>query len=351
MKSLIRIYWFAALATVAIWILVGWQMGLAALFTVFVLTLLEVTFSADNAVINSRVVVKMSPFWQKLFLTVGIFTAVFVVRFVLPLVIVMVTAGLGWSEVLHLITSDSKGYAEHLAEAEPIINAFGGTFLLLIALSYFIDASKTLHWFKPIERRLAKLGQFENLTTFVMLVGATVIFFTTDPAHHSAILIAVILAMVLHIGLSLLSAIMESRNNKRSKNVKPLVGLAALSAFIYLEILDASFSLDGVIGAFAMTNDVFIIMAGLGAGALWVRGMTIHMVRKNTLQQFKFLEHGAHWAIAFLGAVMMAKLYGVHLPEFVIGSMGLVFIGLAIWWSYRARKAEEESEKKLAKAS
>jgi len=336
MKSLLRVYWFAALATIAIWALVGWQLGAAALFTVFVLTLLEVTFSADNAVINSRVVVTMSPFWQKLFLTVGIFTAVFVVRFILPLVIVMITSGLGWAEVIHLITTDSEGYAEHLHMAEPMINAFGGTFLLLIALSYFIDASKTLHWFRPIERRLARLGQFSNFTTFIMLAGAIAIFFTVDPAHHTVVLVASVLAMILHIGLGLISAIMESRR-KPERKVKHLVGLAALSAFIYLEILDASFSLDGVIGAFAMTNDVFLIMAGLGVGALWVRGMTIHMVRRNTLKHFKFLEHGAHWAIAFLGGVMMAKLYGIHLPEWIIGSLGLVFIALAIWRSQRDR--------------
>jgi hypothetical protein len=341
-KSLLRIYWFASLATIAIWVWIGWEFGLAALFTVLVLSLLEVTFSADNAVINSRVVTTMSPLWQKLFLTVGIFTAVFVVRFVLPLVIVMITSGLSWSEVIHLITSDSEGYAEHLYHAGPMINAFGGTFLLLIALSYFIDASKTLHWFRPIERRLAKLGQFSNFTTFVMLAGAIAIFFTVDPAHHTAVLVATILAMLLHIGLSLLSAIMESRR-KPSKNAKHLVGLAAFSAFIYLEILDASFSLDGVIGAFAMTNDVVLIMAGLGVGALWVRGMTIHMVRKNTLKHFQFLEHGAHWAIAFLGSVMMAKLYGAHPPEWIIGTAGIILIALAIWWSHMARRAEEKS--------
>ncbi|MCL2174271.1 DUF475 domain-containing protein [Candidatus Saccharibacteria bacterium] len=336
MKSLLRIYWFASLATLAIWILVGWQLGLAVLFTVFVLTLLEVTFSADNAVINSRVIMKMSPMWQKLFLTIGIFTAVFVVRFILPLVIVMITSGLGWSEVTQLVTTDTAGYAAHLHQAEPMINAFGGTFLLMIALSYFIDNRKTLHWFRPLERRLAKLGQFDNFTVFIMLVGIATIFFTVDPAHHAVVLPAMILAVTLHVGLKLLGAIMENRQ-KSARNVNHLVGGAALSAFIYLEILDASFSLDSVIGAFAMTNNVLLIMAGLGAGALWVRGMTIHLVRQNTLKHFKFLEHGAHWAIAFLGGVMMAKLYSVELPEWIIGSLGIIIITLALWWSQRDR--------------
>jgi hypothetical protein len=219
-----------------------------------------------------------------------------------------------------------------------MINAFGGTFLLLIALGYFIDAGKELHWFRPLERRLAKLGQFDNFTMFVMLVGVAVIYFTTDPAHHSAILVATILAMIVYTGLNLLGAMMQSRQKKT--NVKKLVGLAAFSAFMYLEVLDASFSLDGVIGAFAMTNNVVLIMAGLGAGALWVRGMTIHLVRQNTLAQYQFLEHGAHWAIAFLGGVMLAKLYGIELPEYIVGGLGLVFIALAIWYSRYAAKRE-----------
>ncbi len=334
MKNLLRIYWFAAIATLTIWVLVGWQLGLAALFTVLVLTLLEVTFSADNAVINSRVVTTMSPFWQKLFLTVGILTAVFVVRFILPILIVMITSGLGFGEVFNLISSNPKGYAEHLHEAEPLINAFGGTFLVLIALSYFIDKSKEIHWFEKIERRLARLGQFENLTLLIMLVAVTIIFFTVDPAHHTAVLMAAILAIILHVGLELLGTIM-THHQQKTTSVKHKTGLVALSAFIYLEILDASFSLDGVIGAFAMTNDVVLIMAGLGAGALWVRAMTIHLVQNNTLARFKFLEHGAHWAIAFLGGVMLAKLYGVELSEWLIGSMGIVLISLSIWWSAR----------------
>ena len=337
MKYLLKTYWFAAISTVIIWILVGWQMGLTALFTVLVLTLLEVTFSADNAIINSRIVTTMSPFWQKLFLTIGIFTAVFVVRFFLPIVIVMITGGLGFNEVLQLIINNPENYTKHLHEAEPMINAFGGTFLTLIALNYFIDAGKEIHWLGKIESRLAKLGQFDNVAILIMLIALTVIFFTVDPAHHTVVLIAAILATILHVGLNLISSVMEFRQKKTSKS-EHKTGLAALSAFIYLEILDASFSLDGVIGAFAMTGNVILIMAGLGAGALWVRSMTIHLVRKNTLAKIKFLEHGAHWAIAFLGSVMLAKLYGVELTEWFVGGMGIVLISLSIWWSLRQKQ-------------
>lgn len=335
-KQLFKIYWFAALATLSIWVLVGWQMGLAALFTVVVLTLLETTFSADNAIVNSKVLVTMSPFWQTLFMTVGIFIAVFVVRFALPILIVMLTAGLGFREVLDLAMNHPKEYEHHLHTSEPVINAFGGTFLLMIALSYFIDYQKKTHWFSFLERYLGKLGRFDNLTVFVMLLASILAYFTVDPAYHATVLIASICAMALHIGLEILSAAMGGPG--KYTKVKHKVGLAAFAAFMYLEVLDASFSLDGVIGAFALTNDVFIIMAGLGAGAVWVRAMTIHLVRSKALARYVFLEHGAHWAIAFLGAVMLLKLYHIELPEWIVGSLGIVFIAAAIWWSKRHEK-------------
>lgn len=336
---LLKIYWFALSITLLIWIFVGWQMGLSALFIVLVLTLLETTFSADNAVVNSKVLVTMSPFWQKLFMTVGIFIAVFVVRFALPIGIVMATAHIGFGQTLDLALNNPEQYEHELHKTEPVINAFGGTFLLMIALSYFIDYQKKTHWLGFLERYLGKLGKFDNVTTFFMLIAAIAVFFTVDPAHHTTVLIASITAMALHIGLQLLSAAMGGHDKHVS--VKQKVGLAAFAAFMYLEILDASFSLDGVIGAFALSNDVIIIMAGLGAGAVWVRAMTIHLVRSKALSKYIFLEHGAHWAIGFLGAVMMLKLYHIELPEWIVGSLGIVFIAAAIFWSKRNRKQLE----------
>lgn len=342
-KSLLRIYWFAALATVLIWGLIGWQMGLAAFLTVVVLTLLETTFSADNAVVNSKVLVTMSPLWQRLFMTVGIFIAVFVVRFALPIFIVMATGSLGFKEVLDLALHHPEEYEHHLSASEPVINAFGGTFLLMIALSYFIDYQKKTHWLGFLERYLGKLGRFDNLTVFIMLLASIAVFFTVDPTHHETVLIASITAMALHIGLELLSAAMGGHENHLK--VKHKVGMAAFASFLYLEILDASFSLDGVIGAFALTNSVILIMAGLGAGAVWVRAMTIHLVRTDALAKYIFLEHGAHWAIGFLGGVMLLKLYHVELPEWLVGSLGLIFIAAAIWWSKRhASKLEQAGE-------
>ncbi|MGH7196222.1 MAG: DUF475 domain-containing protein [Candidatus Saccharimonadales bacterium] len=334
MKELLKIYWFAASATLLIWVAAAIWGGWSALFTVIVLTLLETTFSADNAVVNSKVLVTMSAFWQKLFMTAGIFTAVFVVRFIMPILIVMLTAGLGFVEVLNLALQHPHEYEQALAKAEPVISAFGGTFLIMIALSYFIDYEKQTHWLKFLERRLGKLGRFDNITTFILLLVSIVLYATVDPAHHASVLIAAISAMALHIGLKLLDAAFAG--SKRSAlSGKTKVGMAAFAAFMYLEVLDASFSLDGVIGAFALTSSVVLIMAGLGAGAVWVRAMTIHLVRSKMLNRYIFLEHGAHWAIAFLGSVMLLKLYHIELPEWAVGSLGIGFIALAMYWSSR----------------
>lgn len=340
--GLLRFYWFALSATLLIWGLSFAVGGWTALFTVVVLTLLEITFSADNAVVNSKVLTTMSPFWQQMFLTVGIIFAVFVVRFVLPIVIVALTAGLGFNQVITLALDHPEEYAHHLEESAPVINAFGGAFLLMIALSYFIDHEKETHWLHWIEKLLGRLGRFDNVTTFIMLLASIALYLTVDEAHRPVILLASICAMAVHSGLELLDAAFS----KAKRDVGPTIktGIAAFVAFMYLQVLDASFSLDGVIGAFALTSNVLIIMAGLGAGAVWVRAMTVHMVRAHTLSNYRYLENGAHWAIAFLGGIMLLHLYHITLPEWFVGSMGLVVISLAIWWSIRHKKAHAKMQ-------
>jgi hypothetical protein len=337
LKELLRIYRFAILATLLIWILVGWNLGVGAFFTVILLTFLEITFSADNAVINSRVLVTLSPFWQKIFMTVGIFIAVFVVRFALPVLIVMIAASLSVKDVLDLGLNHPQEYEHALHKAEPLINAFGGTFLMMTALSYFIDFQKKTHWFGLLERNLSKLGSIRNFTPLFTLLASVVIYFTVDSKYQNTVLLAAISAIVLHVGLGWLNSAMGKTQGK-SKNTQK-VGMAAFAAFLYLEVLDASFSLDGVIGSFAITSSIIIIMAGLGAGAVWVRAMTIHLVKAKVLSKYIFLEHGAHWAIAFLGSIMLLKLYHVELPEWIIGSLGIIFISLSIWHSMQHERS------------
>lgn len=331
-----RIFWFATLLTIAIGVMVGLIEGLAGLWIFAILLVLELTFSFDNAVVNSKVLATMSEFWQKIFLTVGIFIAVFVVRFILPIVIVMIAAGRGFMEVINLAVNQPEQYGEVLHHAAPMIDAFGGAFLLMIAASYFIDRNKTTHWLKG-ESWLARAGRFENIKVCLMLLLAVALYFTVSKEYQAIVLISSILGILLHIGLELFGSFF---NDESKKKIKKQTGWAAFASFMYLEVLDASFSFDGVIGAFAITTSIVLIIAGLGVGAIWVRSLTIYLLRAGTLSKYRYLEHGAHWAIMALGIMMFIKLYHVEPPEWFTGGIGLVFIITAVVSSIIEQRAQ-----------
>lgn len=322
----LRIFWISGLITagLAAWVL--FHNGAVGLWLFTILVVLEITFSFDNAVINSKVLARMSPLWQKIFLTVGIFFAVFIVRFLLPIIIVMLTSGNGFKEVIDMALHKPEEYGETLHHAAPTIDAFGGTFLTMIGISYFMNRQKDIHWLGRIEKRLVRAGNYENFKVFVMLAVAMILYATVENDLKQTVLVASILGTMLHMGLEIFGTFFEKRQSQAAK----LTGMAAFGSFMYLEILDASFSLDGVIGAFAITNDVLLIIAGLGAGAVWVRSLTVFLMRTGVLNKYRYMEHGAHWAILALGAVMLIKLYHVEPPEWAVGSLGLVFIATAV---------------------
>lgn len=318
----LKFFWFSGLLTILVAVFVGWQLGLVALWLFFILLILEVTFSFDNAVINSKVLSRLSPFWQNLFLTVGIVFAVFVVRFILPILIVMFSGDASFNEVINMAMNEPDKYSHTLHDAAPLIDAFGGTFLIMIGISYFMDLEKEIHWLEKTEKWLSKFGNYESFKILVMLVVALILYATVNEKFHVAVLLSSVIAVVIHIALDLFGQYFSKKQSQAAK----LVGGAAFASFLYLNVLDASFSLDGVIGAFAITNDIILIMAGLGAGALWVRSLTVYLTRTGTLGKYLYLEHGAHWAILALGIIMIAKLYGIELSEWFTGLIGLVII-------------------------
>lgn len=335
--TVLKTFFVSIILTIALGVWVIASKGLGAAWLFLILVLLEVTFSFDNAVINSRILMRMSKFWQTLFLTVGIVFAVFIVRFVLPIFIVMLSSGHGFNEVLDLAINKPVEYGATLHEAAPMINAFGGTFLLMLGISYFMDREKELHWLGRFEKFLSKFGRFENFKVFVMLLVAMLLYATADPSHREAILIASVFGTALHIGLELFGEYFSAKQS----GVAKLTGMAAFASFLYLNVLDASFSLDGVIGAFAITSDIILIMAGLGAGALWVRSITVYLTRTGTLTKYRYLEHGAHWAILALGIIMLIKLYHVEPPEWFVGSVGVIFVATAITSSVLEKRREQ----------
>lgn len=305
---------------------VGAFLGPVALFTAVLLVILEITLSFDNAVVNARVLQKMSPVWQRRFLTWGIFTAVFLTRAVLPILIVSASVVMSPLAVASIALFDPAQYAKLLHGAEHIIASFGGMFLTMVGLKYFFDKGKEVHWIHYIERHFSRWGSIEALEVAIALsILVAIAFFL--PAESSSIFFAGIFAIVLFI-------IVQGVANSFALSAKS-VGATGLALFIYLNVLDAAFSLDSVVGAFALSTSIPIIVVGLGIGAYFVRMITLYMVHNGTLARIKYIEHGAHWAILGLAGAMFAGMF-VNMPEPIIGLIGLLFVGGAYLSSIRS---------------
>ncbi len=321
---------------------------LSALFITAVLAVMEVSLSFDNAVVNASVLRDWDEFWKKLFLTVGILVAVFGMRLLFPLVIVGVTADMGLMEVARLALDNPKEYSAKLISHHEEISAFGGMFLLLVFLNFFFDDSKDEHWFHSLETRLAKLGSIDAMSIFVALVALMLMLGLVEPAKQFVVLSAGLWGIIVYVGVNVLGYMLEGSDDETLKDGEDTpvaspgsskVVKAGIGGFLYLEVLDASFSFDGVIGAFAITNDVIIIMLGLAIGAIFVRSMTVYLVEKGTLDAYQYLEHGAHYAIGALAAIMLLSMK-FHIPEVITGLIGVAFIVWSVLASIAQRKRE-----------
>ena len=304
--------------------------GWASLFIVFVLSVLEISLSFDNAVVNAMKLEKMSNKWRHRFLTWGIAIAVFGMRFLFPVLIVAVFANLSMVAVTKMALNDAEQYAHYLHLTHAPIVAFGGAFLMMLFLHYFLNHEKEIHWIKWIEEKLSKIAYLEGIETIITLVILYITQMHVAQEMKLPVLLSGISGIVLYLLIDGVSKLLEKKEEERSVN---LIGEAArtggLVSFLYLELIDASFSLDGVLGAFALSKDVVIISIGLAIGAIFVRSLTIMLVEKNTLKQFLYLEHGAHWAIGALASIMFVTTFK-EVPEVVTGLIGLVFIVLAL---------------------
>lgn len=300
--------------------------GPVALFTVALLAVLETTLSFDNAVVNAKVLQRMDAVWQRRFLAWGIPVAVFGTRFVLPILIVSAAALLSPLAVLQLAIFDPAGYGRHLTEAHAPIAAFGGAFLMLVSLKYFFNERKTIHWIEIVEKHLSRWGGIEAIEIALTLL--TLLACALAAPHEVApILIAGLVGVVLFIAIEGVAQAFEARSGAEAAR-------SSVALFVYLNVLDAAFSLDGVVGAFAITTNLPMIIAGLGVGALFVRSATVYLVRARTLESLPYLEHGAHWAILGLAGAMLGSLF-VHVPEPFTGLIGLGFIFFAYLSSRR----------------
>ncbi|MFE7718227.1 DUF475 domain-containing protein [Nocardia rhizosphaerihabitans] len=354
-----RIFGMSIVITVVSLVVAYLYGGLTALALCAILGILEVSLSFDNAVINATVLERMSEFWQRIFLTVGVVIAVFGMRLVFPLAIVWITAGLGPVEAFDLALNPPPGDAPYfpdgspsyetlLTDAHPQIAAFGGMFLALLFLN-FIFEEREITWLSWLERPLAKAGKLDMLSVVVAGIGLILTAeFLTEEQDRSTVLLAGLLGMIVYIAVDGLGSMFHTEELEHAPSgpsgLVKATGKAAFFLFLYLEVLDASFSFDGVIGAFAITSDPIIIALGLGfIGAMFVRSITVYLVRQGTLSEYVYLEHGAHWAIGALAAILLISI-GVHVNELITGLVGVAFIGAAFISSIlRNRKDEPDA--------
>lgn len=304
-----------------------------------VLAALEIALSFDNAIVNANKLEEMTPIWRQRFLTWGILIAVFGMRIVFPLIIVAVFAWINPFAAMHLALSDPDEYSRIIGQAHGPISAFGGTFLMMVALKFFIDEDKSIDWIGVLEKQLRKWGSIRGLEIAFVLAIVLIISKMIPAADVAPFLASAVMGLLTFTLVDGLGTYLDNIAGSTAQ----IGAKGGLGAFLYLEVLDASFSFDGVIGAFALTTNILLIAIGLGIGAMYVRSMTIMLVEKGTLAEFRYLEHGAFYSIFALSVVMFLQSL-THVHELITGGIGMALIGLSFYASVLHRKRETDTD-------
>lgn len=320
----------------------GTLAGMAqVLWIVFVLSVLEISLSFDNAVVNATVLKDMDAVWQQRFLTWGMVIAVYGMYIIFPLAIVAIAAGLGPVEAIHLSLENPAEYERIVSSAHVGIDGFGGAFLGMVGLTFFLDEEKDVHWIHAIEEKLSRISTVRSAEIVLLLLTLWGVSMLLPENEAHSFLVAGLLGIVTYLAVDALGSLLQQRDERLKALGKAVT--AGVGGFLYLNVLDASFSFDAVIGAFALSNNMVIIALGLSIGAMFVRAMTVLLVRKGTLAAYEYLEHGAFWAILALAVIMLASAR-FEVPETITGLIGATFIGLSLWWSIRRNRAEAASQ-------
>lgn len=324
--------------------------GVQGVLTVALLGVLEISLSFDNAVVNAKKLTAMNDRGRQWFLLWGWLIAVVGMRLIIPLAIVAIIGGLGPIEVTTLAIKHPDQYAAILASSHHQVAAFGGAFLMMVFLNFMCDNEKDSHWLGWLEAPLAKIGKLDMIQSVVTLAVVLIASMGLPVAERMGFVEAGVIGWIVYALVEGLGGLLEEYDESHDTNTKQLLKQslrAAIPGLLYLEVLDASMSFDGVIGAFALSDNIFIIMAGLGVGAIFVRSMTVQLVEAGTLATFRYLENGAFWAIGALATIMMLSVK-VDVPEAVTGLIGAAAIGAALWSSIRANRlgppAEDEAD-------
>ena len=339
-------------------------MGVLGIVQGTTLTILELSLSFDNAVVNALILVNMPPLWRKRFLTWGMLIAVFGVRLIFPILIVFATTDLSLVESFSLAINNPAEYEKVIMASHHIVMAFGGVFLLMIFLSFLFNENKDVHWIASIEKYASRWASIGDLKILIAILTVAVIGFyapseilidnVITKIDKADIVLPMIYGILLFLCIEFLRGILEDDGMKHdSKDMETerekiehvansKLAKGGLASFIYLELIDMSFSFDGVLGAFAVSQNIVIIMLGLGAGAFAVRNLTILMVDRGTVAEYKYLEHGAMWSIGLLAISMIIQIFA-HLPHALIIAFAIIPIAIAFIQSVKENKLNGEN--------
>jgi hypothetical protein len=309
--------------------------GFFAVYQGTVLSVLELSLSFDNAVVNATILATMAVIWRKRFLIWGMIIAVFGVRFIFPILIVYFSTSMGIIDSFNLSITNPDEYEKIIQSSHHVIMSFGGMFLLMLFLKFLFNENKDLYWIKFIEKfasKISKKGDIKIIFILFLMLGITyiapnnvVMGDSMIAVNKIEILAPMLIGLIAFYLIEFFKSFMETNSDKNS-NITQVSG--GFISFIYLETIDMSFSLDGVLGAFAVTQNIIIIMLGLGIGAMAVRSLTIYMVDKDVVSKYIYLEHGAMWSIGFLALSMIVQIF-YHLPSMLVTTFAIVPISLA----------------------
>jgi hypothetical protein len=292
------------------------------------LIVFEVVNSVDNAIVNASVLKTMSVLWRKRFLLIGIITSVFLVRFLLPLVIVWISVPTISGPDLFLAFLGQSDVAANAIELQkPLILMFGAVFLLFL---YF-------HWLFLEKKEPLFIERFLKEKHGVWFFAFAAIFLVVVMYLARSDSMVMLAAAIGSATFFIVYGLRETAEASERNLVAGTSGLSDLSKFVYLEVLDTTFSFDGVIGAFAFTINLLLILIGIGIGALVVRELTIKGI--DSIAKYKFLKNGAMTSIGFLGLFMLIEAFHVELPSYVPIVVTFLVIGLAFYISRRALKS------------
>lgn len=303
-----------------------WSMVL----TVLGLCLFEIISSIDNAVINAEVLGTMSKKARRWFLTWGLFIAVFLLRGLLPWLIVWIaTPGLGPMEALTATFSNDPSVHQAIDTAAPILLMGGGVFLIFLFFHWIflepknfgLRGEKFFHrhgvWFFATVSVLLAIIVWHSMKISPMLAFGAVIGSTAFFITHG---------------------FKENAEKAEKDLISGKSGMSDLSKILYLEVIDATFSIDGVLGAFAFTFSIPLILIGNGIGALVLRQLTLGNIER--IKSYKYLKNGAMYSILVLGVVMLIDAFGIHVPQYVSPVTTFIIVGYFLWKSIRANKTQ-----------